>query len=41
MVANAIDIVAYEHPIKAVTIFKSSKAEIVRIFPIELKVNPL
>ncbi|PBK67849.1 hypothetical protein ARMSODRAFT_937831 [Armillaria solidipes] len=35
----AIRILAYDFPVKSATIYKSSKAEVVRTFPLELKVG--
>ena len=38
--ASTLTIQASEYPIKSVTIFKSSKAEVVRLFTLNLKVCP-
>lgn len=39
-IAMTILIQAAEHPIKSVTVFKSSKAEVVRTFNLSLQVRP-
>jgi hypothetical protein len=36
--ASIIKLDANEHPIKSVTVFKSNKAEVVRIFKVSLEV---
>jgi len=38
--ASIIKIDANEHPIKSVTVFKTNKAEVVRIFKVSLEVSP-
>jgi hypothetical protein len=37
--ASIIKLNANEHPIKSVTVFKSNKAEVVRIFRVSLEVS--
>lgn len=36
-----IELDALDHPIKAVTVFSSSKAEVVRTFTVELEVRSI
>ena len=38
--ASIIRLDANEHPIKSVTVFKTNKAEVVRIFNVSLEVSP-
>jgi hypothetical protein len=37
--ASIIKLDANEHPIKSVTVFKTNKAEVVRIFKVSLEVS--
>jgi len=37
---SIIKLDANDHPIKSVTIFKSNKAQVVRIFEVSLEVSP-
>jgi hypothetical protein len=39
LMSSTLKILAAEHPIKSVTVFKSSKAEIVRTFALDLTVR--
>lgn len=40
-VTPAVELDASEHPVKSVTVFSSSKAEVVRTFTVELEVRSI